>query len=39
MKKTETNTTAKKDKKALVELSEKELAGIAGGRRIILYGC
>jgi hypothetical protein len=29
--------TEKKDKLVIVELSEKELAGVAGGRRIIVY--
>ncbi|MBB3020571.1 hypothetical protein FHR70_003657 [Microvirga lupini] len=36
MKKTQTKTD-KKAIKAVVELSEKELAGVAGGRRIIVY--
>ena len=38
MKKTQTRTD-KKAVKAVVELSEKELAGVAGGRRIIIYQC
>ena len=36
MKKTQTKTE-KKDKKAIIELSEKELAGVAGGCRLIVY--
>lgn len=36
MKKTQTKTE-KKDKQVIVELSEKELAVVAGGRRIIVY--
>jgi hypothetical protein len=36
MKKTQTKTE-KKDKKVIVELSEKDLAAVAGGRRIIVY--
>jgi hypothetical protein len=36
MKKAQTKTE-KKDNKAVVELSEKELAVVAGGRRIIVY--
>jgi hypothetical protein len=36
MKKTQTRTN-EKGQKAVVELSEKELAGVAGGRRIIVY--
>ncbi len=39
MKKTQTKTV-KKNEKAVVELSEKDLAAVAGGRRIIVYsGC
>jgi hypothetical protein len=36
MKKTQTKAD-KKDKKAIVELSEKDLASVAGGRRVIVY--
>jgi hypothetical protein len=36
MKKTQTKTD-KKDKKAITELSETDLAGVSGGRRIIVY--
>jgi bacteriocin-like protein len=36
MKKAQTKTD-KKDNKVVVELSEKELAAVAGGRRIIVY--
>ncbi len=37
MTKTLTRTEVKKDEKPPVELSEKELAEVGGGRRIILY--
>ncbi|WP_280114243.1 hypothetical protein [Microvirga sp. BSC39] len=36
MKKTQTKTDGK-NKKVIVELSEKELSSAAGGRRIIVY--
>ncbi|WP_281413400.1 hypothetical protein [Microvirga sp.] len=36
MKKTQTKAD-KKNNKVIVELSEKELASAAGGRRIIVY--
>jgi bacteriocin-like protein len=40
MNKTQIKTDTKNDKKAIIELSEKELAQVAGGkkdRRVILY--
>ncbi|HEY8384264.1 MAG TPA: hypothetical protein VIL09_19155 [Microvirga sp.] len=38
MKKTQNQTAVKKDRTVLVQLSEKDLAQVAGGRRIIVYG-
>lgn len=37
MKKIQIKADIKKVKKEIVQLSEKELAGVAGGRRLIVY--
>jgi hypothetical protein len=37
MKKTQTKTIKKKSEKAPVEITDKELGVVTGGRRIIVY--